>query len=63
MRKHNRIYKKLATAIVTGGLLLQIGPCTGDSVRDALGSGARATLNGLFDVITNSLVSNVLNLP
>ena len=48
---------------MTGGLLLQVGPCRGDSVRDALGSGARATLNGLFGVVTNSLVSNVFNLP
>lgn len=63
MQKHNRVWKRFAAVLMTGGMLLQVGPCTGDSVRNALGSGLRATLNGLFGVVTDSVVSDVFNLP
>lgn len=63
MHRHNRALKRFAAVVLTSGLLLQIGPCTGDSIRNALGSGARSTLNGLFGILTNSLVTDVFNLP
>ncbi len=62
-KKNNRSLKRLAAVVFASGLLLQIGPCTGDSIRNALGSGARSTLNGLFGILTNSLVTDVLKLP
>lgn len=63
MRMRNRIWSQLAVCAMTGGMLMQIGPCTGDELRNAVSSGARATLNGLFGVITDTLVTNVFNLP
>jgi len=42
---------------------MQVGPCTGDQVRSAFGSGARTMLNGLFGNLTDAVVGGVFNLP
>jgi len=63
MNNRNHIWKRLAVTMITGGMVLQIGPCTGDNVREALGSGARSAFNQLFSTVSDSLVTNVFNLP
>ena len=63
MTRRSRFLKHCAAVVLTGGLLMQVGPCTGDQVRSAFGSGARTMLNGLFGNLTDAVVGGVFNLP
>jgi hypothetical protein len=48
---------------LSAAILLQVGPCTGDLVREQLGAGLRTTINGFFSSITDQVVTEVFNLP
>lgn len=55
--------KRLAAALMLGSLLLQVGPCTGDAIRDSLSAGSRSALNAFFASFTDQIVTEILGLP
>lgn len=63
MNRCVKIWNRLALVAFSGAMLFQAGPCTGDDLRAQLGAGVRTTLNGLFAVVSNQLVTETFNLP
>jgi hypothetical protein len=61
MKPKNRVMRELLKLAAAGGMLLQIGPCTGDNLRDALEDGTREVFNGIFKDVTDAIVAELFN--